>query len=311
MTMSLADLTDPRATRLDTPPWYTPGFLVRRAQRIHTAKWNELFGTEVTGPQYAVLLAIALWPDSDQQTVGELSGHDKATITGIVERLVRAGLVARESDPANHRRVILSLTPAAERRMPTYAGLGMRVHDALFSLLPAGTAGEFVSLLREVVLSRRSLPEPDRPDPGFPVMTPRTSIGHLLRRTHQIHVELWSEVFDDTLTIPQYCVLVTGLALDSPSQQTVADLSGLNPSSAAAVIARLEEQGWLVRTEDPSDGRRRVLGFTHAARVAARWCRHGADAVQADLFGALGSERTERLAELLDALVSRHEAEHR
>lgn len=298
--------------RSPAPALLSPGFLLRRGQRMHTSLWNDQFGAEVTGPQYATLLAIALWPGSDQQTVGEFSGHDKATITGIVERLVSRGLVARESDAQNRRRVILSLTDEGAGRMPAFAEGGMKVHDALMSHLPGGTEDEFVGLLSDVVRARRSLPpQPpqDAPKPGFPVMNLHTAAGHLMRRTHQIHVELWNEVFERMLTIPQYCVLAAGVALEDPDQQSISERAGLNPSSTAAVITRFEQDGWLTRVSDPLDGRRRTIRFTPAARVAAHWSKAGADGVQRELFGVLGPERNARLKDLLCELVSQKEGE--
>ena len=289
-----------------------PGFLLRRAQRMHTSLWNDQFGTEVTGPQYATLLAIATWPGSDQQTVGEFSGHDKATITGTMERLVARGLITRAPDPNDRRRVVLELTDEGVDRMPFFAEGGLKVHRALLGRLPAGTEEEFVELLRNVVRSRRTLPpKPPEGDPGppFPVMDLHSAVGHLMRRTHQIHVELWNEAFEGMLTIPQYCVLAAGLALEDPDQQGISERAGLNPSSTAAVLSRFEQDGWLSRVPDPHDGRRRTIRFTPAARVAAHWSREGVESVQQDLFGVLGAHGYLRLSELLHALVSDHEGE--
>jgi len=68
----------------------------------------------LTAPQYHALVALARRPG---QGVGDLAAGllcAKANASGIAERLVALGLLARASDAADARRVQLSLTPAGE-----------------------------------------------------------------------------------------------------------------------------------------------------------------------------------------------------
>lgn len=66
--------------------------------------------------------------------LAELAGLTTGAITGVVDRLERAGYVRRESDPADRRRVIIRLVPerAADTIAPLYAPLS-RALDDLFS----------------------------------------------------------------------------------------------------------------------------------------------------------------------------------
>lgn len=69
----------------------------------------------VTYPQYLVLLV--LWQQAPR-TVGELGQAldlDSGTLTPLLKRMESAGLVARRRDPADERRVIVSLTAAGRQ----------------------------------------------------------------------------------------------------------------------------------------------------------------------------------------------------
>ena len=89
----------------------SPGQLIRIAQQVHTRLWTEHVGGELTAPQYAALVALAVEPGADQRTVGERASLDKATMAEMVGRLVRRGLVLRRRDPADGRRNLLALSP--------------------------------------------------------------------------------------------------------------------------------------------------------------------------------------------------------
>ena len=284
------------------------GFLLRRAQRIHTALWHDAFGGRLTGPQYSCLLAIGRWPESDQQLVGEIVGLDKATTGGIIERLVQRGLVKRGVDPADQRRNLLLLTGEGRAAMPDFAGRCMAVHWALVALLPEETESEFVELLVAVAYGPGHTPDkPVLADPGYPVVDLPTSVGHLLRRTHQRYQAQWSQTFGGTITIAQYAVLAAGCSMDVPDQQSVAERSGLDASSAASVLTRMATEGWLRRETDQRDKRRRLLTFSPAARLAAEWSPIGVQRVDDLVFGAIGDDRRQRLKELLNYLIQSQE----
>jgi len=77
----------------------------------------------LTYPQYLVLST--LW-EMDRQTVGVIAERlslEPSTITPLVKRLEQAGFVARERDPADERRVHVSLTNAGRDLQPSTACL--------------------------------------------------------------------------------------------------------------------------------------------------------------------------------------------
>jgi DNA-binding MarR family transcriptional regulator len=65
----------------------------------------------VTYPQYLVL--VALW-ERGSQGVGDLAftlGMDLGTLSPMLKRIEKKGLVSRRREPADERRVFVSLTP--------------------------------------------------------------------------------------------------------------------------------------------------------------------------------------------------------
>jgi DNA-binding MarR family transcriptional regulator len=65
----------------------------------------------VTGPQRLVVRLVGRFPASAAGEISALLHLHPSTLTGILKRLERAGLVERRPDPADGRRVQLFLTP--------------------------------------------------------------------------------------------------------------------------------------------------------------------------------------------------------
>jgi DNA-binding MarR family transcriptional regulator len=68
----------------------------------------------LTFPQFLVMVALY---ESAPRTVGEIGnevGMDNGTLTPLLKRLVSAGLITRERDENDERRVIINLTAAGK-----------------------------------------------------------------------------------------------------------------------------------------------------------------------------------------------------
>ncbi len=98
----------------------------------------------VTGPQYAILMAIAHLQDEEGgagvRAVARRLHVSGPFITAQVNRLVAAGLVAKRPDPEDGRGVILRLTGLGESRLGMLAPEIQRANDTFFGPL---TAEEF------------------------------------------------------------------------------------------------------------------------------------------------------------------------
>ncbi|WP_193182870.1 MarR family winged helix-turn-helix transcriptional regulator [Nisaea sediminum] len=89
-------------------------FLVgKAAQRISRRAKELLAQFDVTPPQYVVLKVLSGSGGQTAREVGDRLAIDAATITGILDRLEKAGLVERRDDPADRRIYRLELTDRA------------------------------------------------------------------------------------------------------------------------------------------------------------------------------------------------------
>ena len=100
----------------------------------------------------------------------------------------------------------------------------------------------------------------------LPAMNIDDQPGYYIRRLHQISVAIFlqqTEVFG--VTPVQFAVLQTVGSQPSIDQRTLARTVGLDTSTIAGVIDRLESRGLLVRSASPEDRRVRQLTLTDAA----------------------------------------------
>jgi DNA-binding MarR family transcriptional regulator len=87
--------------------------------------------------------------------------------------------------------------------------------------------------------------------------------GFLLRRANQIAVSIFLEESGDLgVTTTQYGAMVVLRARDNLDQISLAKLIGIDRSTAALVINKLEKAGYVARGRDPNDKRRHVLFLT-------------------------------------------------
>ena len=82
--------------------------------QLQTASKRLVASAGVTGPQRLVVRLVGRYPGIPAGRVSELLHLHPSTLTGILKRLERAGLVARRADPADRRRALLVLTPRGQ-----------------------------------------------------------------------------------------------------------------------------------------------------------------------------------------------------
>lgn len=87
------------------------GQLIRRAHQRATASFLSHMGQgDLTPPQFAALFKLLEEGMVSQNSLGRMIAMDAATMQGVVHRLHQRGLVERQSDPVDRRRIQLSLT---------------------------------------------------------------------------------------------------------------------------------------------------------------------------------------------------------
>lgn len=136
-------MTDAKSYRLDEQI----GYVLRRVTQRHLAIFAAAI-PEVTTTQFAVLARLAEIGPQSQNHLGRETAMDAATIKGVVDRLAKLGLVATNSDPADRRRLTVSLTEAGERLFADLVPTALSVSAETVSPLTPDEA----RLLKELLL---------------------------------------------------------------------------------------------------------------------------------------------------------------
>lgn len=118
------------------------------------------------------------------------------------------------------------------------------------------------------LLDSRAMPTRRRQSPREPRLPLWSRPGYLIRRLHQIHVALFLEECKAfQLTQVQYGLL-TALAVHGElDQASLAEELGLDRTTAAEVLSRLESRGLVTRKPDPHDRRARLARITRRGRT--------------------------------------------
>lgn len=103
----------------------------------------------VTGPQRLVIRVVGRFPGLSAGQLAEILHLHPSTLTGVLRRLERKGLLARRQDPRDRRRAVLGLS-AAGRRLDVEASGTI---EAVMKNVLAGRAGKETLAAREVLLA--------------------------------------------------------------------------------------------------------------------------------------------------------------
>jgi DNA-binding MarR family transcriptional regulator len=245
-------------------PATSPGSLLRRAQQVHTELWSERV-RDVTGPQYAVLVAVAAWADVDQRRAGTLASLDKSSIADVVHRLEGKGWLEQVRDPQDGRRRVLTLAPGGRERLPGVTAAAASVQQKLLAPLRPGPAEPFVAALG--LVARIADADVAGQDETGALLLMRQAPGYLLRRAQQVHTALWSAAVAD-VTGPQYAVLASVARLGLADQGQIGAAASLDPSTTAAVVRRLSGEGWLIKNVAASGRRRAAVRLSAPGTLA-------------------------------------------
>ncbi|MGO2097143.1 MAG: MarR family winged helix-turn-helix transcriptional regulator [Candidatus Microbacterium stercoravium] len=94
------------------------GNLIRRAQQLHLATWARVADPDITSTQYSILAILDRLGEASQRELGDEADLDRSTITDLVRRMEKSGLIARQRAAGDARRNVVTLTDqgAAERK---------------------------------------------------------------------------------------------------------------------------------------------------------------------------------------------------
>lgn len=141
-----------------------PGHLIRRAQQVATALFNdECAAFDLTSVQYAALCAIRANPQVDATRLSSLIAFDRSTIGDVLERMEAKGWIVRTSSTQDRRIKLVRLSPAGLSLLRQVGPAVRRVQKRLLAPLAPQDRGTIVRLLGELAeLHNDATPAPLR-----------------------------------------------------------------------------------------------------------------------------------------------------
>jgi DNA-binding MarR family transcriptional regulator len=135
------------------------GHLIRRMHQISTQVFMrriQAAGFDLTPVQFAAMDAIRANPGIDQAGVATLIAYDRATIGGVIDRLVQKGLVARVVSRRDRRARELSLSNEGARAFAAILPVVRDVQDEILSDLEGDARSGFLDAARRIVETAHS-----------------------------------------------------------------------------------------------------------------------------------------------------------
>lgn len=123
-----------------------------------------------------------------------------------------------------------------------------------------------------------------------------TSVTHLLHRAQQVAVNLSADALAEAgLTIRQFAVLAALNDQDGQSQSSLVDITGIDRSTLADMVARMEKSGMIKRVRAENDARAKAVSLTKAGRESFEQAAPLVSAADTELLEELRKSRKESL----------------
>lgn len=122
------------------------GYVLRRVTQRHLALFAAAI-PEVTTTQFAVIARLMEIGPVSQNRLGRETAMDAATIKGVVDRLSKLGYVTTSADPADRRRLTVSLTEAGTQLFAGRMATALAVSSDTVAPLTAEEAHQLKALL--------------------------------------------------------------------------------------------------------------------------------------------------------------------
>jgi len=136
---------------IEQEPLRHTGHLIRRAQQLHAALWQEHVSAQVSSVQYAALAVLERRPGASQSELGAELDLDRSTIADIVTRLERRGVIERTPHETDRRRYALGLTDAGHEELERLRPLVLTANETLTATLDTGEVATLRALLTRLL----------------------------------------------------------------------------------------------------------------------------------------------------------------
>lgn len=130
------------------------GHLIRRLNQISTqvfSKETQAAGFDLTPVQFAAMDAISASPGIDQARVAALIAYDRATIGGVIDRLVQKGYVDRQVSKRDRRAREVRLSDEGQRVFAALLPLVTDLQDDILSALDEEERVAFLALAGKAI----------------------------------------------------------------------------------------------------------------------------------------------------------------
>ncbi len=122
------------------------GYVLRRVTQRHLSLFSERI-PDVTTTQFAVLARLDQLGPQSQNLLGRATAMDAATVKGVVDRLVRQGLVRTAADPDDRRRLTVTPTDAGTALFHSLRDTALQVSERTLEPLTPDERAQLVALL--------------------------------------------------------------------------------------------------------------------------------------------------------------------
>jgi DNA-binding MarR family transcriptional regulator len=107
--------------------------------------------TGLSSYHHAVLALLEEEPSETQAQIADALGYDRSHLVGVLDELEKRGLIARERDPDDRRRHVVSLTPDGKEALGRLRTLTRRTEDEFFAMLDVDERAALQALLGRVL----------------------------------------------------------------------------------------------------------------------------------------------------------------
>jgi len=145
--------------------------------------------------------------------------------------------------------------------------------------------------------------EPDDPGTDGPFEL-SASPSHLLHRAQQIAANQSAQALREAgITLRQFSVLAALSEAEGSSQSRLVDATGIDRSTLADMVFRMEKTGLIARTKSPEDARAKAVSLTEKGRAALDRSAPSVRRADAILLANLPKNRRDPFVDILSRIA--------